>query len=299
MKEEKRAALLCARLTFRFDKAAYQSYQISCAKIGAHLKSILQFVPPTQFRMADCRFEGRGKLNLVRTISNFCTVGKTPFAIVERKRTQSIRKLNLAILYDNSNSMTGWWRTDILSKSVLEDTSAQTYAKVAASALCSALGQNKNVDISFVVYGSDAQYFERLDTRKFLGCNGGGATRLDCALEELEKSRWNLKAGAKYILVLTDGVPEAGKSEFAQDLAVQKKSLALIERLKKQRIGVLYACIANEPKLANKTIGGYNLHTYANELKKARVKYVKIEKLDALAWSLFKGFKELGGFDNG
>lgn len=50
-------------------------------------------------------------------------------------------KLNIMIVYDDSNSMTGWWRKERFGSAVAEEESPQTIAKLAALLILEGYGQ--------------------------------------------------------------------------------------------------------------------------------------------------------------
>ena len=291
MRDEVHAAQLCADLTYHYDNLKYERLLARCRRIGNHLARTLELIPPNARRMVDCKFDGMGSINIYKTLNAFCERGKKLDEIVGRKRVQDVRVVNLAILYDDSNSMSAWWRSDYLGKKVEEKDSPHALAKLATLALCESFG--KEVKISLVVYGSNAEYYKKIDYRELVERNGSGATRLDFALAELMKNRWERKGGARYLLILSDGVPEAGNEKYSEDSAVQRASIERLKYLLGAGVRAAYVTLADEKKLALKKLGDYDAESFSARLAKMHVNVEKVKKARELGEVLFACVKRM------
>ncbi len=239
--------------------------------------------------MADTQFEVRGQINVFKTINAFCSRGKRMENIFKRARIQNARKLSVAIVYDDSNSMTAWWRADYLNKKIGESEAPQAFAKIAVMALCEALG--KEADISLVVFGSKAKLWKKIDYAELLARNGSGATRLDKAIALLASARWEKRGGARVLVILTDGVPEGGNEEIEEDARIQRKCADELARFAREGCRTVFLSLEHEEKLARKKLGGNTLKSYSQLLAKKHV-ITKSAVPQQLSATLFQALKE-------
>ncbi|MEW6329222.1 MAG: vWA domain-containing protein [Candidatus Micrarchaeota archaeon] len=291
MKDEVYAAQLCADLTRHYDNLKYEKFLACCRRIGNHLSRSLELIPPNARRMVDCKFDGMGSINVYRTMNAFCERGKKLDEIVGRKRVQDVRVLNLAILYDDSNSMSAWWRSDYLGKKVEEKDSPHSLAKIATLALCESFG--KDAKLSLVVYGSGAKFYKKIEYRELVERNGSGATRLDSALAELMRNRWERRGGARYLLILSDGVPEAGNEKYSEDSGVQRACFERLKHLLGAGVRIAYVTLADEKKLALKKLGDYDAESFCARLARMHVNVEKVKSARELGEVLFSCVKKM------
>lgn len=285
--------MLCELYMNEGSPIVLQKLKMLCRKIGQDMMRLSRLVPPDQFVMADTTYEG-GQLQIPKTISNFCTHGRSLDEIVGRRRVRGARKVELLVLYDDSNSMTAWWRTEYLRRRVHEHDSPQTMAKVALLSLLETFAKNANVNIVFFGSKADGPHKSRtLSYPALITRNGSGGTRLDEALRAAIDDRWHKRGGRKFVVILTDGVPEAGNEKSSEDSYIQEKSLKYMEMLIEHRAGVLFAPLLTDPKLSYKTYGGHNAYTFSQELSRRGVTVKTTEKLAQLPLNLFSGVKEM------
>ncbi len=293
MDHVKRAALLCEHCMKQESPMGMQKLKMLCRRIGHDMMRLVRLVPPDEFVMKDVDYQG-GQIMLTKTISNFCTRGRSLDEIVGRRRVRGARKVELLILYDDSNSMTSWWRSEYLGRKIPERDSPQTVAKVALLSLLETFGKNANVNVVFFGSKADGLHKSRmLSYSELVRRNGSGGTRLDEALRIAVEERWHRRGGKKFVIILTDGVPEAGDENPGEDAYIQSKALSQIDLLLEFNASVLFAPILTNPKLAYKTYGDYNAYTFSQVLGKRGVTVKTTERLRELPENLFAGVKEM------
>jgi len=192
--------------------------------IGRNFLRLYSIVPSMSTRMIYASYSGGGNISFDRTIANFGQRGKTLDGVVARYRLKDVKKLNLALLYDDSNSMTAWWRSKNLGAAINEAQAPQSYAKIACLALMEGLG--KSADISLWTFGSRAEGPYNANAgmyRQLISRNGSGGTRMDLALQSMIDVGWHRETGTNVAIILTDGVPEVGRSVYAEDVLVNMK----------------------------------------------------------------------------
>lgn len=288
------AAELCSRCKAEpKNRESFEKLVLTCRKIGKHLSRIMKLIPPTERRMVQYKFDGTGMIDINRTINSFCTYGKSIDNIIERKRSRATRELNLMIVYDDSNSMTSWWRKEYLKKKVGESEAPQTYAKISTISLIETFGREAGVDLMF--YGSNVigpLGKSQFSYTELIKKDGSGATRLDLALEKLIEKKWHKRGGKKYLVILTDGLPEVGRDKAGEDSEVQEATLANIKKILDNEVRILYVVLLTDVKLAFKSIGSYNAMSFAEVLKRKGITVRKVSNLQELPKSLFEGMKE-------
>jgi len=294
MREEERAATLCGSLLHSYDRSTMASFLSSCRKIGLHLARGVRLIPPNARRMRDGPFDGSGNINIYKTMNAFLSRGRDMTKIVGRKRVADARVLHLAILLDDSNSMTAWWRSERLRRPVKDSESPHSFAKVALAAVAESFGRQAN-SLTLVSFGSKAKLFRRLDYRELISLNGSGATRLDMALSELRKARWERRGGAKFIIVLTDGVPEAGNEDEKEDAGIQRRCADALAYYARLGIRAIYITLTHEKALAEKKIGEHTCGSYLQFLRRRHVVTKEARGIRELGGVLFEALKEAAG----
>ncbi|MEM3399313.1 MAG: hypothetical protein QXP42_00605 [Candidatus Micrarchaeia archaeon] len=286
---QKRAANLCAILTKKYDPFIYEEFILQCRAVGKHISSALNFMPPNEYCVSDVPYDGSSHINMYKTISNFCTHGRMPEFAVGRKRVQKERVVRIALLYDDSNSMTAWWRSDFLNKQIAEEEAPQTFAKIACVSLCEIFGPRANPLI--LSYSDDA--IQLKGYRELVIRNGSGATRLDKALYELERMRWHIRGGKRIIVILTDGLPEGGMNDYMEDCSIQKCSLELLVKFSKWGVRILYLPLLLEAKYASRVWGMFSALTFTEEIEKQRIVVERVKSIHELPTALFRGVKKV------
>lgn len=287
------AALLCEHCMHEDSPIALQKLKMLSRKIGHDMMRLSRLVPPDEFVMADTSYEG-AQIQLTKTISKFCTRGRSLDEIVGRRRVRGARKVELLVIYDDSNSMTSWWRSEYLRRKIHEHDSPQTMAKIALLSLLETFAKNANANIIFFGSKADGPHKSRsISYPALIARNGSGGTRLDEALRLAIDDGWHKRGGQKYVVILTDGLPEAGNEKQSEDAYIQSKVLTYIDIINKFGAKVLFVPLLIDSKLAYKTYGDHNAYTFATELKKRGVTVKMTDKLKELPENLFAGVKEM------
>lgn len=277
------------------DMTSFEKLIRSCRGLGQHLMLTHNITPPTERRMIYKRFDGSGAISLQRTIPEFCSYGRRLDRVIERARVQQAKTVNLAILYDDSNSMTARWRNKHFSYAQIpEEQSPQTSAKIACLALMEAFAQGAEVSVVTFGSGVDGPLMARGNLhRKLVEKNGSGGTRMDLALKKLITTRWISKPGIKILVILTDGLPETGKRIAKIDTIIQSRTLMYVKQMLESGVRVLYVPLFLDKKLMYLKIGDYNAKSFADKVGQMGVGVVEVYDLDDIFDSMFEGIKTI------
>jgi len=276
------------------DVASYDTLMNGCRVIGRSFLRLYSIMPSLITRMVYSRYSGGGIISFNKTIAGFSRSGKTLDEVVARYRLKDVKKLNIAIMYDDSNSMTGWWRSKNMSASIHESQAPQSYAKVACLSLMEGLG--KAADVSLWTFGSRAEGPFNANTnmyRQLISRNGSGGTRLDLALKSLVDTGWHRKHGTNVVVVLTDGVPEVGRSVYAEDVLVNMKALELIKSLQGYKVKALYIQLHTDDSRKFKRSGGYTIAEFGSAIDKMGGMVMDVDTANRISDSLFKGLQQV------
>lgn len=290
MLEEERALELAGNLCVSFNNRSAEDLVYTCWRLGTHWKKIVRLVPPSHRVIRSVPYDGTCAIDVYKTLSVFLQKGKDISLAVGRKRVPGARAWNLALLYDDSNSMTAWWRSDVLNRRVQEKTAPQAFAKIAALSLYSAVA--RDAKLFFIPYATSARAYKGLPVSELISLNGSGATRLDLALDALHSLKFERFGGEKYVVILSDGVPESGRGVASEDSAVQEKALSALSYLSRLGCRIIHLSFAHEKELAEKKIGGHNMYSFANRLRKIGCRAKIISNGSELSPALFRAFKE-------
>lgn len=289
--DEKRIRAACAKSMARpSDIRAYDTLVTGCRSIGRNLLRFYHIIPPTSERMVYQTYDGGGIISFSKTIAEFCNRGKSLDGMITYRRVRDVKKVRLAILYDDSNSMTAWWRNQALQQNLDESEAPQTYAKVACLSLMEGLG--RDLEINFWKFGSDISGPFNLSSnmyKEIIRSNGSGGTRLDLALQSVIDTGWYRRPGVKIAIVLTDGIPEIGRSVYAEDVIVNVKTLDLIKKLLQNKVHVLYLQLLTDESRKYKKSGGYTLVEFGHDVQRMGCEYVTVNNKESLMESLFEG----------
>jgi hypothetical protein len=262
--------------------------------IGRNFLRLYSIVPSMSTRMVYATYSGGGNISFDRTITNFGQRGKTLDGVVARYRLKDVKKLNLALLYDDSNSMTAWWRSKNIGATINEAQAPQSYAKIACLALMEGLG--KSADISLWTFGSRAEGPYNANAgmyRQLISRNGSGGTRLDLALQSMMDMGWHRKRGTNVAVVLTDGVPEVGRSVYAEDVLVNMKALELIRNIQSNKVKILYIQLHTDDSRKFKKSGGYTVAEFGSVIEKMGGLVMNVDTANKVSDSLFKGLQQI------
>lgn len=273
---------------------AYDDLITGCRSIGRNFLRLYNIVPPTMERMVYGQYQGTGIINFNKSISEFCNKGKSLEGMIARQRKRDVKKVRFAVLYDDSNSMTSWWRNQTLSETISEADSPQTYAKVACISLMEGLG--RDTEISMWKFGTDARGPFNLTTnmyRELIASNGSGGSRLDLALRSMLDNGWDKRSGAKIAIILTDGIPEYGRSVYAEDVIATVNTLDMLKQLVRHKVHVLYLQLATDESRKYRKIGGYTMVEFGEEVQRLGCIYMSVRSKDKIEASMYKGLNSV------
>lgn len=276
------------------DVESYETLINGCRIIGRGFLRLYSIMPAMTTRTIYSTYSGCGMISFNMTIAAFSQRGKSLDSVIARYRIKDVKKLNIAILYDDSNSMTAWWRSKNMSTRVNEAQAPQAYAKVACLALMEGLG--KTADISLWTFGSRAEGPFNGSTnmyRQLISRNGSGGTRLDMALESLIDLGWHRKKGTSVIVVLTDGVPEVGRSVYAEDVLANVRTLELIKNMQGSKVRLLYIQLHTDDSRRFKKSGGYTMGEFGMAIEKMGGLVMNVDTANHISDSLFKGLQQI------
>lgn len=289
--DEKKVRGACARcMVDPADAHATDTLLTGCRSIGRNFLRLYNIVPPTMERMVYHSYQGTGIINFNKSIAEFCNKGKSLDGMIARERRRDVRLVRFAVVYDDSNSMTAWWRKMTMADPISEEDSPQTYAKVACLSLMEGLG--RDAEISLWKYGSEARGPFNLTTnmyREIIASNGSGGSRLDLALKSVIDNGWDKKSGAKVMIILTDGLPEIGRSIYAEDVIASVATLDMIRKLIHHKTHVLYLQLTTDESRKYRKIGGYTMVEFGAEIQRLGCTFLKVGSKDKIEASLFKG----------
>jgi hypothetical protein len=289
--DEKRVREACAKCQADpGDARAFDNLITGCRSMGRSFLRLYNIVPPTMERMIYHSYDGTGIINFNKSISEFCNKGKSLDGMIARERRRDVRKVRFAVIYDDSNSMTAWWRNATLAEKGEEADSPQTYAKVACLSLMEGLG--REAEVSLWKYGSDVHGPFNMTTnmyREIIASNGSGGSRLDLALQSVIDNGWGQKSGAKIMIILTDGLPEIGRSIYAEDVLAAAATLESIQKLIHHKTHVLYLQLTTDESRKYRKIGGYTMVEFGAEIQRLGCTFMKVGSREKIEVSLFKG----------
>ncbi len=274
------------------DVESYDVLMNGCRIIGRSFMRLYAIMPPATTRMVYARYSGSGMISFNKTIAGFSKNGKTLDEIVARYRLRDVKKLNVAILYDDSNSMTSWWRSKNMGFNVTESQAPQSYAKIACLSLME--GLNKDANISLWTFGSRAEGPFNANNnmyRQLISRNGSGGTRMDLALQSMMDLGWHRKRGTNVVVILTDGIPEVGRSVYGEDIIVNMKTLELIKKVQSSKMKVLYIQLHTDDSRRFKKSGGYTMAEFGSAIEKMGGHVMDVDTANHISDSLFKGMQ--------
>lgn len=277
------------------DAVAYQRLLQECRAAGRYMLRRTQQGSPMATRMVYRPYQGSGVIAVAQTMSQFLTRGRRMEAVSSRLRVQLARRLKLAVLYDDSSSMTARWRNQNFPYNpVTEETAPQTGAKVGALSLFEALGPD--ADLLLAVFGSEVTgpLLRRAEIyRELLRRNGSGGSRLDLALDAVLRHPWHSAGGVRLLVVLTDGVPETGRQIPREDIEVQRRTLALLQRLMADGTQVVWVPILTDERLARFVVGEFDAASFSERVARMGVEVAPVKRVEELLESLFGGVSRL------
>jgi|GEM_PF-1571384 len=288
--------------------------QRDCRSYSRNLFASNHLVLPTDASIVYKKYNGEGSISFSKTHSEFCLHGRNLDNIIGRQRIKSVIKLNLMILYDDSNSMTGWWRKERFGSMMDEEKSPQTIAKLASLLILE--GYGRNADVRLITFGNKAgNPFTKREIiyNELVRKNGSGGTRLDLALGKLIRLRWAKEGGVNILIIISDGLPETGwkqtgapyltetkeggitdaRRQRAVDAKVQNIVLRQLRQLMSEGVYIMHIPILSDDRLASWVSGKYSARTFAGELELMGITVIPVLEGPKMPETVFRGLHEL------
>ena len=285
----------CARCTSDInDVEAYDELMMGCRNIGKNLLRLYSLMPSANTRMIYAPYSGSGIISFNKTVTEFSSRGKSLNGVISRYRVRDVKKLHVAIIYDDSDSMTAWYRNKFAPKKITDAQAPQAYAKLACLSLMEGLG--REVDINLWTFGAHADGPFSVNTnmyKQLITHNGSGGTRLDLALQSVIDYSWYKKMGTKIAIILTDGIPEMGNSDYSEDVLINVRALDQIKYLVSRKVKVLYLQLNTDDARKFKKSGGYTMKEFGHNIQKMGCCVVNVDTAEKLGDSLFNGIQEM------
>ncbi|MDY6966547.1 MAG: hypothetical protein SVM80_11385 [Halobacteriota archaeon] len=305
---------LCVRCMDDHSVSSLKQLQRGCSALAKNMLAANKLVLPTEPKILYKRYSGDGNISFGKTISEFCIHGRNLDNVIGRSRIKTVIKLNIMIIYDDSNSMTGWWRGKRFSSKMKEEGSPQTLAKIASMLVLEGFG--KDADVRLITFGSGVRGpFTKSEIiyKELASKNGSGGSRMDLALEKLIRIRWAKEGGVNILAILTDSLPETGwlrrdvpyitetkeqgtTDAYVQqsvDAEVQRRTLRHLKQLMSDEVYILYIPILSDTRLTSWMTGAYCARTFAEELKNIGITIAPVHDASKMPEVVFKGLHEL------
>lgn len=288
--------------------------QRDCRKYSRNLLASNHLVLPTDSSIIYKKYNGEGSISFSKTHSEFCLHGRSLDNIIGRQRVKSVLKLNIMLIYDDSNSMTSWWRKDRFGSVMHEEESPQTIAKLASLLILE--GYGRNADVRLIAFGSKVTNpltKREIIYSELLRKNGSGGTRLDLALGKLIRLRWANEGGVNILIIISDGLPETGwkqtgvpyltetkeggtmdtKRQRAVDTKVQNIVLRQLRQLISEGVYIVHIPIFSDERLASWVSGKYSARTFAREFEMMGITVIPVLEGPKMPETVFRGLHEL------
>ncbi|RLG19617.1 hypothetical protein DRN77_08605, partial [Methanosarcinales archaeon] len=217
--------------------------------------------------------------------------GRRMDAVIGRMRVRSTPVLHLAILFDNSDCMTAWARSEMLEQEIRPDSAPLIAAKIAAIALLEGIRDAETR--LFITFGSDIEVQREIDHNRLLAADGSGCCRLDLALAELLRMRWDIRSGERHLFILTSMPPDTGTGVLLDDIGIQEASLVYMRRMVRQGVRILYLPIFTQMDLVDMRVGAYTSRSFAQRIHELGIAVSLIGRTDTFVPALRFGIKQM------
>ena len=306
---------LCVRCTANpSDTPSLKRLQRACSTHARNIITSHKLVLPTEPIIAYRQFKGDGSISFGKTISEFSRRGRNFENIVGRLRIKTVIKLNIMIIYDDSNSMTHWWRKQRFGTDMKPENSPQTLAKLASMLVLEGFG--RDADVGLITFGSGVSgpFTKReIIYKELISKKGSGGTRMDLALEKLIRSRWDKEGGANILVIITDGLPETGwhlksvpyisetKEPGASDphkqklidTEVQWRTTLHLKHLMQEDVYVLFVPLFFDYRLTSWVSGAHSARTFTEELHNMGATIAPVLDTSKMSEIVFEGLHSL------
>ena len=284
-------ASYCAQFLNSKSPGVYRRIIENCRDIGRDAFKRDYYVPPTLTKMEYRQYNGTGIIAINRTQQEFCARGRRMDAVIGKERVMSAPDLHLAVLVDNSDQMTAWARSVMLGRKIPEEHAPLTLAKIATIALFEEIRDAQTR--SLITFGSDVDTYEGIDYKQLLAENGSGCCRLDLALAELLRMKWDLRKGERQLIILTSMPPDTGTGILLDEIGVQEASLIYMRRMTKNGVRILYLPIFTQMELVDTKIGVCSSRNFAQRIHKLGIAVSLIGRNDTFVHAMRVGIKQM------
>ena len=284
-------ASYCAQFLNSKSPGVYGRIIENCRDIGRDALKRDYYVPPTLKKMTYRKYDGTGILAINRTQQEFCSRGRQMEAVIGKKHVISTPDLHLAVLVDNSDQMTAWARSVMLGQEIPEECAPLTLAKIATIALFEQIRDAQTR--SLIAFGSGVDTYDSIDYRRLLAENGSGCCRLDLALSELLRMRWDLRRGERQLIILTSMPPDTGTGILLDEIGVQEASLIYMRRMTRNGVRILYLPIFTQMELVDTKIGVCSSRNFVKRIHKLGIAVSLIGRSDTFVQAMRVGIKQM------
>lgn len=285
----------CAQFLEKRKPRIYRTIIDNCRNIGSDVLKKDYYIPPSLERMKYRPYGGAGIIAVNRTQQEFCTRGRQMDAVIGRSRARSKPALHFAVLFDNSDQMTAWARTRMIGRKVPGKDAPSAFAKIAAIALLEEICDAETR--SLITFGSDISadidVHGDIDYGALLASDGAGCCRLDLALASLLRMRWDVRKGARQLIILTGMPPGTGTGVLLDDIGVQETSLLYMRRMVREGVRIMYLPMLPQTGLIDTRIGAYTSRTFAQRVHELRIAVSVIGRADTFVQALRGGIKQM------
>ena len=285
----------CAQFLEKRKPRIYRTIIDNCRNIGSDVLKKDYYIPPSLERMKYQPYGGAGIIAVNRTQQEFCTRGRQMDAVIGRSRARSKPALHFAVMFDNSDQMTAWARTRMIGRKVPGKDAPSAFAKIAAIALLEEICDAETR--SLITFGSDISadidVHGDIDYGALLASDGAGCCRLDLALASLLRMRWDVRKGARQLIILTGMPPGTGTGVLLDDIGVQETSLLYMRRMVREGVRIMYLPMLPQTGLIDTRIGAYTSRTFAQRVHELRIAVSVIGRADTFVQALRGGIKQM------
>lgn len=288
-------AKLCTSFIEDSNDVTFNTLVRECADIGNRNLRFNFYSPPSLGLPDYIPYEGRGTIDIDRTIREIGTHGRRLESIIARTHMKQKQKTNLAILIDNSAQMTAKWISEKLEKKILPEDSPQILIKLAAISILESLGRMADVT-NIIIFG---EYVEgpfnqsQLSYKELLHKTGSGPARLDLGLAKLLQLEWEIRPGSRLLFILGGGLPYIGENILIDDIEIQVNVLYYLERMMRQGVKVVYIPFFTKEGHLDERVGAFSPRGLAEKIRQIGVNVTEINNEASLPLGLRNGLIDM------
>ncbi len=179
----------------------------------------------------------------------------------------------------------------MLGRKIPEERAPLTFAKIATIALFEQIRDAQTR--SLIAFGSGVDTYDGIDYKRLLAENGSGCCRLDLALSELLRMKWDLRRGERQLIILTSMPPDTGTGILLDEIGVQEASLIYMRRMTGNGVRILYLPIFTQMELVDTKIGVCSSRNFAQRIHKLGIAVSLIGRSDTFVHAMRVGIKQM------